>query len=90
MSTPARTRRFQKLVTPLTQPVRSSLSWVILSSSLEDTASSHERRLQELIEAQIQASKDQAALIQQQKKVEVDTPSLAELTCEAYVKFKSD
>ena len=90
MLTPTRTRRFQKLVTPLTQPARSSLSWVKPIDSLEDQPSSHEKKLQELLEAQLTASKDQKTLIQQQKKVEVDAPNLLELTTEAYVKFISD
>ena len=90
MLTPTRTRRFQKLVTPLTQPARSSLSWIQPLSSTEDQPSSHEKRLQELLEAQLTASQDQKTLIQQQKKVEIDAPYLVELTTEAYVKFKSD
>ena len=89
MSTPARPRRFQKLVTPLTQPARSSISWVIPTGPLEDQPNSHEKRLQELLEAQLEASKDQQKLIRQQKRVEV-APILKELTSDAYVKFKSD
>ena len=90
MLTPTRTRRFQKLVTPLTQPARSSISWVNTSSSTEDQPSSHEKRLQELLEAQSEASKCQNILIQQQKKTEVDAPNSLELTTEADMKFKSD
>ena len=90
MLTPTRTRRFQKLVTPLTQPARSSLSWVKPSSSTETEPSPSVVRLQELVEVQIATSRDQTLLIQQQKKVELDTPNLVELTRDAYVKFKSD
>ena len=61
-----------------------------LTDPLEDQPISHEKKLQELLEAQLTASKDQKTLIQQQKKVEVDAPNLLELTTEAYVKFISD
>ena len=67
------------------QGARSSLSWVIPSGPLTENSSPNEMRLQELMQESIDASENQLKIIILSKKVEVDAPTLPELTNEAYL-----